>query len=106
VKNLSPFYIQKVLDQIAGPVKKTSRLWDWSLLVKTRTDDRSKRLLDSYPVLVEKHKTLNSTRGVMFCSKVDGYSDEEIQVRLADEYVSNVYIREKRENLCQHTLYS
>jgi hypothetical protein len=49
------------------PVKNASRLWDRSLIVETRTDDQSKKLhnqklLGSYPVLVEKHKTLKSTR--------------------------------------------
>jgi hypothetical protein len=95
VKDLSPFYIQKALHQITGPVKNVSRLWEGSL-VKTRIDDQSKKLLKqkflgSYPVFV-KHKTLNSTRGVIFCSQVDGCSDKEIQARLADQCVSKVYL--------------
>jgi hypothetical protein len=68
MKDLSPFYIQKVLNQIAGHVKNVSRLQDGSLLVKIKTDDQRKKLLrqkllGSYPVLVQKHKTLNSTGG-------------------------------------------
>jgi hypothetical protein len=85
MKDLSLFYIQKALDQIAAPVKNVFRLQDGSLLVETRSDDQNRKLhkqklLGSYPVLVEKHKTLNSTRGVIFCSRVDGCS--------ADQYVS------------------
>jgi hypothetical protein len=53
----SSFYIQKALDQIAGPVKNASRLQDGSFLVETRTDDHSmkllmQKLLGLYPVLV------------------------------------------------------
>jgi hypothetical protein len=58
LKYLSPFYIQKPLDQIAGPVRNTSRLRDGSL-VEARTDAQSKKLLKPkllgpHPVLVEK----------------------------------------------------
>jgi hypothetical protein len=95
-----------VLDQIAGPLKNTSRLQDRSLIVKTRTDDQSKRLLGLYLVLVKKHKTLNSTSSVKLCSQVGDCSDEEIQVGLADQCISNVHIRGKRENLFQHTVCS
>jgi hypothetical protein len=83
-------------------VKNASRLRDVSLLVETRTDDQSKKflkqkLLSSYPVLVEKHKTLISTRGVIFCSLIDGCSDEEIQARLADQYVSQAHLVHKNQ---------
>jgi hypothetical protein len=63
MKDLSPFYIQKVLSQIARPVKNASRLHDRTLLVGTKIDEQSKKLLKqkllgSYHVLVEKHRTL------------------------------------------------
>jgi predicted butyrate kinase (DUF1464 family) len=104
MKDLSQFYIQKALDQMAGPVKNTSRLRDGPILVETKTDDQSKKLLKqkllgSYTVLVEKHKILNSTRGVIFCPQVDECSDEQIQIGLADQYASKVYRvhKEKRD---------
>jgi hypothetical protein len=71
--------------------------WKMGLvLVETRTDDKSRKLLKqkllvSYPVWVEKHKTQNSTRGVIFCSQVDGCSDEVIQAGLTNQYVSQAY---------------
>jgi hypothetical protein len=43
--DLSPFYIQKAFHQITGPLKNGSRLWEGSVLVETRTDDQSKKLL-------------------------------------------------------------
>jgi hypothetical protein len=48
-------------------------------------------------MLVEKHKTLNSTRGVIFCSQADKCSYEEIQVGLADQYVLKVYCVHKKQ---------
>jgi hypothetical protein len=45
MKDLSPFYIQKVLDQMAGPAEDASRLRDGSLLVKTKMDDQNKKLM-------------------------------------------------------------
>jgi hypothetical protein len=77
------------------PVKNAARLWDGLLLVETRLDDQSKKLLKQkllvlYPVLVEKHKTLNSTRGVIICSQSDRCSDEEIQAP-SDQFVSKAY---------------
>jgi hypothetical protein len=45
VKNLSPFYIQKALDQIGGAVRNASRLRDGSLLVETQTEEQTKKLL-------------------------------------------------------------
>jgi hypothetical protein len=104
MKDLSPFYIQNALDQIGGPVRNTSRLRDGSLLVETQTDEQTKKLLKqkllgSYPVTVEKHQTLNSIRGVIFCPQVDGCTDEEIQVGLADQYVSKAYcVHRKQEH--------
>jgi hypothetical protein len=87
MEDLSSFYIQKVLDQIIGRVKNTSILRHGSLFVKTRTDNQSRKhfkhkLPSSYPVLVEKHKTLISTRGVIFCSQVDRRSEKEIQTSM------------------------
>jgi hypothetical protein len=75
MKDLSSFYIQKAFDQIGGPVRNASRLRDGSLLVETRTNEQTKKLLKqkllgSYPVTVEKHQSLNSVRGVIFCPRL------------------------------------
>jgi hypothetical protein len=53
------------------------------------------KVLGSYPVLVETHKTLNSIRGVI-CSQVDGCSDKEIQVGFTDQYIFKVYCVHKK----------
>jgi hypothetical protein len=50
------------------------------------------------PVAVEKHQTLNSTKGVIFCPQVYGCTDEEILVGLADQYASKAYhVHRKQE---------
>jgi hypothetical protein len=97
-----PFYIEKALDQIIGSVKNSSRLPDGSLLVRTQADDQSKKvlkqkLLGSYHVLVEKHKTVNSTSSVLFCSQLDRCSDEEIQATFVDPYVPQAYLIHLKE---------
>jgi hypothetical protein len=100
MNNLNPFYIEKALDQIAGPVKNVSRFWDGSVLVETRSDDQSRKLLKQkllglYPVLVEKHNMLNSTRDVL--SQVDGCSDEDIQAGLQNTVSKASRVHKKQE---------
>lgn len=43
-------------------------------------------------MLVEKHKTLSSTGGVIFCTQVDESTNEEIQAGLTDRFVSKAYL--------------
>jgi hypothetical protein len=57
------------------------------VLVAFRTDETRKKLLKqellgSYAVLGEKHKTPNTTRGVILCSQLDGCNDWEIQAEI------------------------
>lgn len=77
-------------------MNKASKLWDGSLLVEMRSDDQctklfKQKLLCSYLAFVEKHKILNSTTDVIFCSQLDGCICEVVQAGLADEYVSKEY---------------
>jgi hypothetical protein len=63
-----------------------------TLLVETKMDEQSKeflkqKLLGSYPVLVEKQKSRNSDKSVIFCYQVDGCSCEEILADVTDQYV-------------------
>jgi hypothetical protein len=63
MKNISPFYIQKALDNIAGKVRNASCLRNGSLLVKTLNKRQSKLLLratflGSHPITVERHGSL------------------------------------------------
>ncbi|KAJ4425727.1 hypothetical protein ANN_27923 [Periplaneta americana] len=49
------------------------------------------KLLGSYPIKVEQHCSLNTTRGVVHTDSLDGMSDEEIQLELAEQSVSKAY---------------
>ena len=54
-------------------------------------------LLASYPVKVELHRTLNSSRGVVNTRALDGMSNEEIQENLQDQGVTSVYRVQRKE---------
>jgi hypothetical protein len=98
------FIFKRHSSQITGHVKNATRLQGgWQLLVETMINNHIKKflkktLLDSYRVLVEKHKTLNPTSSVVFCPQINGCSDEEIQARFADQYIFKAYSIHKRDN--------
>lgn len=96
MKNLSPFYIKRALDAMIGKVRNATRLRNGSLLVETLSPKQSEtllkaKLLGSYPIKVERHSSLNTTRGVITTSSLEGLSDEEIQLELAEQSVSKAY---------------
>jgi hypothetical protein len=96
MKNTGPFYIQKALESIAGEVTSASRLKNATLLVEARNEKGAEallnaRLLGSHPVHVERHTSLNSSRGVVYTDSLDGMSAEEIQSALAEQFVSRAY---------------
>ena len=86
-KDLTPFYIRKVFDQIEGHVK-VSRLWNGCIAVEARLGQLNRellkpKLLGSSGDKVEKHHTLSSSRCESCCFQVDRCCDEE-KVSLAD----------------------
>ncbi|KAJ4428446.1 hypothetical protein ANN_24483 [Periplaneta americana] len=96
MKNISPFYIRRALDGLVGKVKNATRLRNGSLLVETLSAKQSEtllkaKLLGSYLIKAERHSSLNTTRGVVHTDALDGMSDEEIQLELADQSVSKAY---------------
>ena len=96
MKDISPFYIKRELDRICGTVKNATRVRDGSLLIETVTADQSKKLLKatllgSYPIRVVPHKSLNSCRGVVTTSSLDGLTNEEIVTCLSDQGVCQSY---------------
>jgi hypothetical protein len=48
-------------------------------------------LLGPYPIQVERHASLNSSRGFVNTYSLDGMSDDEIQSALADQSVLRAY---------------
>jgi hypothetical protein len=80
MRNTNPFYIQKALDGIAPKVKNASRLKKGTLFVEVQNDKQAEvlmkaNLLGSYPVQVERHTSLNSSRGVVNTVSLDDMSE-------------------------------
>jgi hypothetical protein len=74
--------------------KNASRLKNGTLLVEMQNGTEvllTANLLGSYPIQVERHTSLNYSRGVVNAESLDGMSDEEIQSALADQFVSKAY---------------
>lgn len=55
-------------------------------------------LIRGYPVQVEAHHTLKSSRGVMYCTLLDGLTVEDIKEHLSDEGVTAVHRVIKKVN--------
>ncbi|KAJ4425469.1 hypothetical protein ANN_28085 [Periplaneta americana] len=96
MKNISPFYVRRALDGLVGKVRNATRLRNGSLPVETASAKQSEtvlkaKVLESYPIRVERHSSLNTTRGVVHTDSLDGLSDEEVQLDLAEQFVSNAY---------------
>jgi hypothetical protein len=96
MKNISPFYIQRALDDLAGKVRNASRLRNGTLLVETLNERQSEfllkaTLLGSHPITVERHASLNTCPEVIKTDSLDDMSNEEIQTDLADQSVSKAF---------------
>jgi hypothetical protein len=96
MKFLSLIYIQKAFDEIAGPLKNSTTLWDGSFHVRTKMDDQSKKLLGSYPLLVEKQNP-NSTKCVISDSQLGRWNDKESEARLSFYHIPKPYTVLKME---------
>jgi hypothetical protein len=109
MRNINPFYIQKALDCIAGKVKNAYHMKNGTLFVEVQNDKQAEvllkaNLLGSYPVQVERHTSLNSSRGVVNTDSLDDMSDEAIPSALADQFGSKAYRlivkRDTNNSLC------
>jgi hypothetical protein len=95
MRNFNPFYLQKILGGIAGKVKNAPRLKNRTLLKEVQNDRQAEvlleaNLLESCPTVIqiERHSSLNFSRGVINADLLDGMLNEEIQSCLADQFVS------------------
>ena len=91
-----------LLRNIGQPVKITKNNKS-SLLIVTGSREQSHKLekireIDDQPVVVEPHRTLNSTRGTVFSETLAQSSDEEILEHLSDQGVIRVERMKKWEN--------
>lgn len=81
-KKVSPFLINKVLYGTVGELKSIRRTRD-GLIVETKSHLQSSRLLNlkklgEFGIDVRAHKTLNISRGVVFCIDLLNCTEEEI----------------------------
>ena len=78
--SVNPFIIQKGVDAIAGPLKTCTRQRNGTLLLEIENAFQAQKLIraklvHTFPVEVEPHRTLNSSRGVVFTRSLDGLSN-------------------------------
>jgi hypothetical protein len=99
-QNMSPFKIQKIIMNDIGNVINTKKLRDGSLLIQVRSADQAERisklqLFGTTPVVVSPHKTLNSSKGVVYCPELVDLTEQEI----ANEMKTQNVIEVRRINL-------
>lgn len=81
---------------MAGEPKKITRLYSGDLLVEVSQRSHSTNLLRAtrlanIPVLVSKHKTLNSKKGVIRCRDLKYCDDQEILEGLVSQHVTEIF---------------
>ena len=99
------FIVSKVLNGLLGTGHKCTvkSLRSGLLLIEVDQKRHAEALLkikavQDIPVTVEKHNTLNMSKGIVHCDCLDGLTNEEIQMELADQGVTEVFRFKKRDN--------
>ncbi|GFT49022.1 uncharacterized protein TNCV_3874881 [Trichonephila clavipes] len=93
--NASPFLFSKAVQGSAVSVKSMKRLPSGGLLIETTTRAQSINLLQctnlsNIPITATPHKTLNSSKGVIYCPDLIPLPDSEIEEKLASQGVEAV----------------
>lgn len=107
-KTISPFTIAKSLNHILGPLKNVRKVASGSLLVECATKTQSENALSctvlcGFKVVIEPHKFLNYSRGVITCRDLVYATDQEIKDGMENEGVVEVkrFFRREGEGLTQ-----
>ncbi|XP_076329012.1 uncharacterized protein LOC143235093 isoform X1 [Tachypleus tridentatus] len=92
---MSPFFIQKGLEGLAGSPKSVKKCLSGDILVKTSTSQHSELLLHSktigdIPIEVTPHATLNSSQGVIVERDLKNIPESEILAGFSTQGVSAV----------------
>ncbi|KAH8334982.1 hypothetical protein KR074_003960, partial [Drosophila pseudoananassae] len=96
LEKISPFIIKKVIDYTCnGPVETCKKLRSGTLLVKTKNHTQAQKLLKmqlfhTFPVHSEEHKTLNSTKGIIYSNDLRNIDENEILEELKPQNVIDV----------------
>lgn len=100
---MSPFKIQHVIAKDIGNVTSTKRLRDGSLLIQVSSAAQAERLqalqlIGTAPVEVSPHRTLNSSKGVVYCPELMDLDVEEIAHEMKSQHVIEVQrINQRRD---------
>ncbi|XP_055584731.1 uncharacterized protein LOC129737594 [Uranotaenia lowii] len=96
----NPFIISTSVEQLVGKIEGVNPIDGGSnFLLKVRNPTQAAKLMklirltDGTPFTIEQHPTLDSCHCVVTCNSVDGLSDEKLQKSLADQGVTNVFLR-------------
>lgn len=105
-EKVSPFFINKALNNHIGDGHVTKRIRDGSLLIKCKNDIQTQKLINldqqifgnTYKVSVAEHTQLNSVQGLVYCYDAKFLSEDEIREGLQDEKVIDVQKIKKKVN--------
>lgn len=98
----SPFVIEKFLNGFCGPPKVVKKIKD-GLLIESVSPGQSKKLLSlkkfvDMEVTVSSHKTLNESKGIIYCRDLLNCSTEELEEELKNQGVVKVFrIKTRRD---------
>lgn len=104
LKMASPFVIETSIRQSIGEGSITKRLRDGTLLIKCKNEKQAKQLTTmkslggQYDVKIEEHKTLNHSKGIIYCYDLKFLSEEEIKEGLQSQKVTEVKKMKKKKN--------
>lgn len=97
LSNVSPFLIKKAIHYTcSGEVEECKKLLSGSLLIKTKNSVQANKLStltalsNLIIVTITEYKTLNQTKGVIYCNDLRGITEIEIAKELSDQNVSEV----------------
>lgn len=95
-ENISPFVIKKTIDHACdGEVESCKKTRDGSLLIKTKNTLQATKLLKlkqmtTKEITASEHKTLNYTKGVIYCNELRYISEYEILEKLKTQKVTAI----------------
>lgn len=98
---VSPFTINKVLQNFAGKLKSIKRQRDGNILIQTFSKSQACKLtqlkeIDIYKIKITEHPRLNSSRGVVKCDDFLNIPREDLLFELKDQNVIDIKAIQKR----------
>ena len=82
--NVSPFLIKKAIDQAAPNLEECRKLKNGTILIKIKNVKEAQKLTiltslgNNIDISITTHKTLNLSKGVIYCNDLRGIDEEEI----------------------------